>query len=384
MSKKYFIKTFGCQQNVADSERLASYYEARGYVPASDMETSDVLILNTCVIRDKAEERVYGLLRSLEERLGSENMPHVVVTGCLVGSAAREPSGKMMKRLQKRLPQAEILPLEDIGFEYTPKRSKKREASIVISNGCNNYCAFCIVPFARGKERSRAYGDILQEVEEAVKNGFPEIMLLGQNVNSYGADFLGETLKEGELYELPHGKQVKPVMVTHLGRHRIPTLFPYLLQDVAAVSGVEKVTFLSSNPWDFSDELIQVMAEYKNINRVLHLPVQAGSNAIIKRMNRWYTREQYLELVAKLRKAIPDIKITTDIIVGFPGETLEDFEATKAIVQEADFSQTFIAWYSARPGTAATRGMIDDVPIEEKKRRFRELDALAYKGESYY
>lgn len=382
--KRYFLKTFGCQQNVADSERMASYYEARGYTAAESMEATDVLILNTCVIRDKAEERVYGLLRSLEERIGKNNMPHVVVTGCLVGSAAREPSGKMMKRLQSRLPEAEILPLEDIGFEYAPKRKKGAEASIVISNGCNNFCAFCIVPFARGKERSRSYGDILEEVNDVVGKGFTEIMLLGQNVNSYGSDFLMTTLKEKEKYTLPSGEKVAPVMVEHLGRHRIPTLFPYLLRDVARVPGVERVTFLSSNPWDFSDELIDVMAEHENINRVLHLPVQAGSNDVIKRMNRWYTREQYLALIEKLREKIPGIKITTDIIVGFPGETLQDFEETKELVKEANFAQTFIAWYSPRPGTAATRGMVDDIPIEEKKRRFRELDKLAYRGESYY
>ena len=383
MSKRYFIKTFGCQQNVADSERLASYYEARGMVPGASPEDCDILILNTCVIRDKAEERVYGQLKSLEEKLG-DAMPHVVVTGCLVGSAAREPSGKMMKRLTKRLPKAEILPLEDIGFEYAPKRKSQKEASIVISNGCNNFCAYCIVPFARGKERSRTYEEILAEVQGALDDGFTEIMLLGQNVNSYGADFLMGNLKEKELYELPSGEQVAPVMVQHLGRYRIPTLFPFLLRDVARMPGVEKVTFLSSNPWDFSDELIRVMAEHTNINRVLHLPVQAGSNAVIKRMNRWYTREEYLELITKLRTAIPDIIITTDIIVGFPGETLEDFEQSKSIIQEAGFAQTFIAWYSPRPGTAAARGMVDDVPIEEKKRRFKELDAVAYKGESYY
>lgn len=383
MHQRYFIKTFGCQQNVADSERLASYYEARGMAPGTSPEDCDVLILNTCVIRDKAEERVYGQLKSLEEKLG-DNMPHVVVTGCLVGSAAREPSGKMMKRLTKRLPKAEILPLEDIGFEYVPKRKSQKEASIVISNGCNNFCAYCIVPFARGKERSRSYEEILTEVKEALADGFTEIMLLGQNVNSYGADFLTEGVRDKTKFQLPSGEWVEPVMVQHLGRFRIPTLFPYLLRDVARMPGVEKVTFLSSNPWDFSDELIQVMAEHENINRVLHLPVQAGSNAVIKRMNRWYTREEYLDLIAKLRKAIPDIKITTDIIVGFPGETLDDFEQTKKIIGEAGFVQTFIAWYSPRPGTAAARGMVDDIPIEEKKRRYKELDAIAYKGESYY
>ena len=380
---RYFIKTFGCQQNVADSERLASYYEARGMTPGTGQEDCDVLILNTCVIRDKAEERVYGQMKSLKEKLG-DKMPHVVVTGCLVGSAARVPGGKMMKRLKHRLPDAEILPLEDIGFEHAPKRKSGKEASIVISNGCNNFCAFCIVPFARGKEISRPYAEILEEVQESINNGFTEIMLLGQNVNSYGADLLMGALKDKEKYELPSGELVDPVMVKHLGRHRIPTLFTYLLRDVAEIPGVEKVTFLSSNPWDFSDELIKVMATHKNINRVLHLPVPAGSNTVIKRMNRWYTREEYLDLVAKSRKAMPDIKITTDIIVGFPGETISDFEETKKLVEEVGFVQTFIAWYSPRPGTAATKGMEDDIPIEEKQRRFHELDELAYKGESYY
>jgi tRNA-2-methylthio-N6-dimethylallyladenosine synthase len=290
----------------------------------------------------------------------------------------------MMKRLTSRLPQAEILPLEDIGFEHAPKRKDPKVASVVISNGCNNYCAYCIVPFARGKERSRPYEDIIEEARQALADGKEEILLLGQNVNSYGADLLQGKMQEKGTYQLPSGELVEPVMVTHLGRHRIPTLFPHLLKDIAELPGVKKVTFLSSNPWDFSDELIEVMRAHKNINRVLHLPVQAGSNAIIKRMNRWYTREEYLALIAKLRKAMPEIIITTDIIVGFPGETLEDFEATKSMIREADFAQTFIAWYSPRPGTVAARGMVDDIPIQEKKRRFRELDALAYKKQSYY
>lgn len=382
----YFIKTFGCQQNVADSERMSASYEARGYVLAPTMEEADTLILNTCVIRDKAEERVYGLIRSLKEKqaLAGRKMPHVVVTGCLIGSAAREPSGKMMKRLTSRLPEAEILPLEDVGFEHAPKRKEGKEASVVISNGCNNFCAFCIVPFARGKERSVEYQAILDEVQDALSKGFTEIMLLGQNVNSYGADLLMNTIKDKELYQLPNGELVKPVMVEHLGRYRIPTLFPYLLDDIAKIPGVDKLTFLSSNPWDFSDELIRVMAENKNINRVLHLPVQAGSNKIIKAMNRFYTRESYLELIAKIRTAIPDIRFTTDIIVGFPGETREDFEETIDLLKQVDFDQTFIAWYSPRPGTKATLGMEDNISIEEKKSRYAELDAVAYKQVSHY
>lgn len=378
MSEKFFIKTFGCQQNVADSERIESFYRSRGFLPAEKQEEADVLILNTCVIRDKAEERVYGLVRSLKEQLGDAS-PRIVITGCLVGAAAREPSGKMMKRLTSRLPDAEFLPLEEVGFEHVPVRAKGKSASIVISNGCNNYCAFCIVPFSRGKERSRSFADILAEAQDIAKQGYEEVVLLGQNVNSYGADFLQEKIKEGEEYELPDGRKVKPVMVKHLNRHRIPTLFPYLLESIAEIPQFKKVSFISSNPWDFSDELIDVMARYQNIDRVLHLPVQSGSDAVLKRMNRWYTRAEYLELIDRIRAKVPGISFTTDIIVGFPGETRGDFEDSIDLVKQVDFAKTFIAWFSPRPGTAAAKG-VDDISIEEKQRRFHELDAVAFKG----
>lgn len=379
MAEKFFIKTFGCQQNVADSERIESFYRSRGLVRAEKQEEADVLILNTCVIRDKAEERVYGMVRSLKLELG-DKAPRIVVTGCLVGAAAREPSGKMMKRLTGRLPDAEFLPLEEVGFEHAPARSVGKSASIVISNGCNNYCAFCIVPFSRGKERSRSFEDILTEAKQALSDGYEEIVLLGQNVNSYGADFLQEKIKEGEEYELPDGRNVKPIMVKHLNRHRIPTLFPYLLEAVASLPGLAKVSFISSNPWDFSDELIDVMARHANVDRTLHLPVQSGSNNILKKMNRWYTREEYLALIDRIRTKIPEMIFTTDIIVGFPGETRQDFEDSIDLVKRVDFAKTFIAWFSPRPGTAAAKNMKDDILIEEKQRRFHELDAVAFKG----
>ena len=379
MSEKFFIKTFGCQQNVADSERIESFYVSRGFVRAEALEEADILILNTCVIRDKAEERVYGMVRSLTERLGDRS-PRIVVTGCLIGAAAREPSGRMMKRLTSRLPDAEFLPMEDVGFEHVPVRASGKSASIVISNGCNNFCAFCIVPFSRGKERSRPFADIVDEAKQAVAQGYEEVVLLGQNVNSYGADFLWEKLKEEDTYELPDGDKVKPIMVKHLNRHRIPTLFPYLLESVAKISGLKKVSFISSNPWDFSEELIDVIAGHKNIDRLLHLPVQSGSNDILKKMNRWYTREEYLDLIDRIWTKIPKMTFTTDIIVGFPGETRKDFEDSIDLVKRVNFAKTFIAWYSPRPGTSATKGMVDDISIEEKQGRFHELDAVAFKG----
>ncbi len=374
--KKYFIQTFGCQQNTADSERIASQYEARGFVSAESIEEADTLIVNTCIVRDRAEERVYGLVQNLREKSkrGPEDL-QIVITGCLVGAAAREPSGKLMKRMRERLPNELFLPMEDVGFEHAPKRNTGKMASVVISNGCNNFCAFCIVPFSRGKERSRPFDEILHEVREAVKNGKTEILLLGQNVNSYGADLLMETMRTGSQYALPDGKRVKPVMVKHLGRHRIPTLFTYLLEAVAETSGVEKVMFLSANPWDFSDELIEVIARHSNIDRLLHLPIQAGSDKIIKAMNRWYTRDEYLALIDRIRAKVPDVQFTTDIIVGFPGETREDFEATMDIARRVKFVKAFIAWYSPRHGTAALK-MDNDVDIHEKKRRYTELDHL--------
>lgn len=376
MSQTYFIQTFGCQQNVADSERLASFYEARGFRAAENLEKASTLIINTCIVRDRAEEKVYGLVKNLREKSKRDKDDlNIVITGCLVGAAAREPSGKLIKRMKGRMPDVEFLPLEEVGFEPIPKRGKGKLASIVISNGCNNYCAFCIVPFSRGKERSRPFQDVLNEVKQAVVEGKTEIMLLGQNVNSYGADILFDAMKNKGKYELPNGELVEPVMVKHLGRHRIPTIFPQLLEAVASIPGVEKVSFLSSNPWDFSDTLIDTIARHKNIDRLLHLPIQAGSNKIIKAMNRWYTREEYLALIDRIREKIPDVQFTTDIIVGFPGETREDFEDTLDIAKRVKFERAYIAWYSPRPGTAALK-MKEEIDIHEKKRRYTELDHL--------
>lgn len=378
MSLQYCIKTFGCAQNVADSERIASFYESRGYEETMDDTEADTIVINTCVIRGRAEEKVYGLVRNLEPLREKKPELSIVITGCLIGAASREPSGKMMKALRKRVPHVQLLPLDEVGFEYAPKRTQGKVAFIPISNGCNNFCSYCIVPFSRGKERSRLFDAVVKEVSEAIESGCEEIVLLGQNVNSYGADFLQEKIKEGEGYALPNGEKVTPVMVKHLNRHRIPTLFPQLLEYVAALPGVKKVSFLSSNPWDFSDELIAVMARHANIDRRLHLPVQAGSNAVLKAMNRWYTREEYMALVARIRAALPEITITTDIIVGFPGETETQFEDTMDLARKIEFSGAYIAWYSPRPGTSAATKMRDDVPFLEKKRRFKQIDDLVF------
>jgi len=377
---KYFLKTFGCQQNVADSERIAAFYESRGFEAALREEDADTIVINTCVVRERAAEKVFGLIRNLSSLKEKKPNLSFVITGCLIGAASREPSGRMMKSLRERLPEAQFLPLEEVGFEYAPKRSAGRLASIPISNGCNNFCTYCIVPFSRGNERSRSFEDILAEVREAVLSGRDEIFLLGQNVNSYGADLLMDALGgRAESVRLPDGKEVRPVVVKHLNRHRIPTLFPHLLEAVAILPGVAKVIFMSSNPWDFSDELVDVIARNKNIDRLIHLPVQSGSNDVLKRMNRWYSRDEYLSLLEKIREKIPETRFTTDIIVGFPGETEEDFQLTLDLAQRAKFDKAYIAWYSPRPGTAASK-LPDDVPFPEKKRRWKELDMLVNGG----
>ena len=412
-----FIKTFGCQQNVADSERIASYYAARGYEQVDSDAAADLVVINGCMIRDKAEERVYGYIRNLRKKRGTDAL-RIVLTGCIVGAAVREPSGKMKKKLEKRIPDVELLSIDEVGFEYAPMRmhrdgkqitdNREKESSrhgwVIVSNGCNNFCAFCIVPFSRGREVSRPYKDILDEVRAMVAEGYTSITLLGQNVNSYGADLVmkkeenhpasgtrhpstggesdpefpsrgGVPARRGG-FRLPDGRMVNPVMVKHLGRHRIPTLFPYLLEDIAKIPGLKTITFTSSNPWDFSDELIDVIARNKNIDRLLHLPVQSGSTKILKAMNRWYTREEYIELLNKIVKKIPEAQFITDIIVGFPGETEEDFQETVDLAKEVGFVRAFIACYSPRPGTHATKNLEDVIEWNEKKRRMQMLNEI--------
>lgn len=379
--KKIFIKTFGCQQNVADSERLAGYYSARGYEQVKSEDLADLIVINTCMIRDMAEERVYGYIRNLKKKAKKEKLEQrIVLTGCIVGAVAREPSGVMKKKLEKRIPDVELMPIEEVGFEYEPERNDKKHAWVVISNGCNNYCSFCIVPFARGKEVSRPYIDIMTEVKQLADEGFTSITLLGQNVNSYGSDLvLSKKDKNQNFYELSDGKRVEPIMVNHLGRTRIPTLFPFLLDEVAKVQGIETVTFTSSNPWDFSDELIDVIAQNKNIDRLLHLPVQSGSDKIIKKMNRWYTAESFLKLTDRIRNKVEGVEFVTDIIVGFPGETEEDFQKSVELSKNVGFVRAFIGCYSERPGTLASKEMPDTVEWEEKKRRWHILNELINK-----
>ncbi len=395
---KYFIVTFGCQQNLADSERIAGFYQARGFEDASRIEEASVVVINTCVVKQQAEDRIYGLVENLKP-YKEKNGLKIVVTGCLVGAAARDPTGNYRKILQKRLPLVdEFLPIEEVGFEYQAVRNSNDHAWVPISVGCNNFCTFCIVPFSRGREISRPFDDIVSEVEELAQKGYRKITLLGQNVNSYGADlilgpeniqvmrdvvgsnYFGQNNKAKpplpKNFKLGEGVEVKPVYVKHLGRYRIPTLFPQLLLRLCQIKNLEKISFLSSNPWDFSDELIEVIANHQQIDRLIHLPVQSGDDEILRKMNRWYTSSEYLSLVAKLRQRIAGVQISTDIIVGFPGETWEQFENTVRLAKKVGFVKAYISKYSPRPGTAAFKIFKDDVSPEEKTRRFHILDQL--------
>ena len=309
----------------------------------------------------------------------------------MIGIVYRDKTGKYLKTLKSRMLNAdEFMPIEEVGFNLPPVRTDRISAWVPISNGCNNFCTFCIVPFTRGREISRPYEDIISECLELKQKGYKNIMLLGQNVNSYGADLLvGEKNiqvmrdMDKKYFEDPKKienlkfkiKNVKPVYVKHLGRHRIPTLFPHLLSEVAKM-GFEKVEFMSSNPWDFSDELIDVMAKNKNISRSLHLPVQSGDDSVLKRMNRWYTATEYLNLVAKLKSKIKNLKLTTDIIVGFCGETDAEFENTVKLCKKVGFNWVYVSMYSPRFNTAATKVFKDDIIHPIKKKRWLVLENL--------
>ena len=401
---KFIVKTFGCQQNHADSERLRKSFEARGITETDSYEKANYVIVNTCMVRESAENRVYGLVNNLSQiKDGKEKNNEffkIIITGCMVGLAFRDKSGKFLDKIRKAMPAAdEFLPIEEIGFDLEPIRQNKTQAWVPISNGCNNFCTFCVVPFTRGREISRPFQSVLSECEDLKKRGYKTITLLGQNVNSYGSDLLigeGNIQSQRDLEKTyfsdkksitnPHvkvefklnGKKIEPIYVKHLGKFRIPTLFPYLLEAVALL-GFEKVDFYSANPWDFSDELIDVIAKYKNISRDIHIPVQSGDTEVLKRMNRWYSQEDYLNLAAKLRSKVKGINLSTDIIVGFPGETAKEFKNTVKLAKEVGFNKAYLAMYSQRPMTSATKLMDDNVPHTVKKQRWQILEDLINK-----
>lgn len=359
----FCVQTFGCQMNSRDSEKLAGILREIGYVEQED-EHADFVIYNTCTVRENANLRVYGRLGFLHNLKKKNPYMMIALCGCMMQEAHvveklkksyrfvdvifgthniykfaellvnRFEAGKMVIDIWKDTDQiVENLPNE---------RKYPFKSGVNIMFGCNNFCSYCIVPYVRGRERSRKPDQIVAEIKRLVADGVVEVMLLGQNVNSYG-----KNLEE-------------------------PITFAQLLKQIEEIEGLKRIRFMTSHPKDLSDELIAVMAESKKICPHLHLPVQAGSTKILKDMNRRYTREQYLALVCKIRKAIPDISLTTDMIVGFPGETEEDFQDTLSLVEEVQYDSAFTFIYSKRTGTPAA-AMENQVPEDVVKDRFDRL-----------
>lgn len=362
--KKYHITTFGCQMNVHDSEVLAGILEKLGYAPAASSQEADLILLNTCCVRENAENRLYGNIGNLKA-LKEQNPDCIIgVCGCMV----QQPTE--VEKIKKSYPHVDLvfgthnlheLPelLEkietnrsrlyevwdsegDIHEGLPVRRDDPFKAWVTIMYGCNNFCSYCIVPYVRGRERSRKPDDILAEIQGLIDSGVKEITLLGQNVNSYGRDFKAQNLN-----------------------------FAKLLEKIAA-QGIERIRFQTSHPKDLSDELIQVMAGHKNICRHLHLPMQSGSSRILKLMNRNYTQESYLALTEKIKSQIPGLALTTDIIVGFPNETEEDFHDTLDLVEKVRFDGAFTFIYSPRTGTPAAK-IEDPIPEADKKQRLNRL-----------
>lgn len=359
----FHVSTFGCQMNARDSEKLTGILETIGYVE-TDTEEADFVIYNTCTVRDNANQRVYGRLGVLNGY--KRKNPHMKIALC--GCMMQEPTVIEKIKNSYRFVDlifgthnifkfAELLcslfenegmvidiwkDTDKIVEDLPVERKYSFKSGVNIMFGCNNFCSYCIVPYVRGRERSREPKDIIREIEHLVEDGVVEVMLLGQNVNSYGKN-------------LEH-----------------PVTFAQLLQEVEKIEGLERIRFMTSHPKDLSDDLIEVMKHSKKICKHLHLPLQSGSSRLLKIMNRHYTKEQYLELVEKIRAAVPDIALTTDIIVGFPGETDEDFMETMDVVEKVGYDSAFTFIYSKRTGTPAAE-MEDQVPEEVVKARFDRL-----------
>ncbi len=365
---KAFIETYGCAQNENDSEMIKGMLEKMGYEFCSSYKQADFVLYNTCAVRENAELRVFGNLGALKGEKRERPDLMIAVCGCMMQQAhIRDEIKKKYKHvdivfgthalykfpqlLAKALEGEKVVDAPDeetaICEDMTYVRAGFPVAKIPIMYGCNNFCTYCIVPYVRGRERSRNHENILDEVRQVASEGYKEVMLLGTNVNSYGGD-------NGEM------------------------TFPKLLKEVAKVEGIERIRFMTSHPKDLSDELIEVIATEKKVCNQLHLPVQSGSDRILKLMNRKYTAEKYMEIVEKLKKKVPDISLTTDIIAGFPGETNEDFDETLKLLEKVRFDTIFSFIYSKRKGTPAAE-MEDCLTEEEKHKNFDRMIELQNK-----
>lgn len=362
--KKYFIKTYGCQMNVHDSEEIKGVLENLGFKETTNMEESDLVVLNTCAIRENAHDKVFGFLGRVKHLKKSKPELIICIGGCMTqqdsiattlkekypyvdivfGTHNINELGSLILN-HKEKQDIEVFSIEgDVyeGAEYI--RDSKFTAWVNIMYGCDKFCTYCIVPYTRGKQRSRKMSEILKEVKELYELGYQEITLLGQNVNAYGKDLETD-------YD-----------------------FATLLKNVAEIN-IPRIRFVTSHPWDFTDEMIDVIAKYKNIMPYIHLPLQSGSSKILKMMGRRYTKEDYLTLYNKIKNKIPNVSITTDIIVGFPNETEEDFNETLEVVNTCKFDGAFTFIYSPREGTPAAK-IKDSISLETKEKRLQKLNTI--------
>lgn len=360
----YYIDTMGCQMNENDSLKYAGIFENMGFKKSESEDDANIVLFNTCCVRENAENTLFGRLGFLKNRKSNKKDFYIVVVGCMTQqkhiiekiinsynwvdvvlgtNSMQKLPRKLYNAMFNKKDKIEYYDIDNEIIEGVPVvYNDKYKASVSIIYGCNNFCSYCIVPYVRGREHSRKIQDIVNDVEELAQKGYKEIMLLGQNVNSYGND-----LKDG-------------------------TNFPKLLREIEKIDGIEIIRFMSPHPKDFSDELIDTIAKSKKIARQIHLPLQSGSTRILKEMNRKYTKEDYLKIVEKLKKADSNISFSTDIIVGFPGETREDFEETLDVVRKVEYDQIYMFIYSKREGTVAAN-IKDDTKYEEKVDRLEEL-----------
>ena len=369
LNKKYYIKTYGCQMNEHDSENIKAILEEMQFTETNNLEDADLILLNTCAIRENAHNKVFGYIGRIKHLKQQKKNLMVAFGGCMAQeeSVAKEILNNykwidvvfgthniyklpelLFKSIEKQKQEMEVLSIEGDIIEALPvKRDSKYKAWVNIMYGCDKFCTYCIVPFTRGKQRSRKPYDIIEEVKQLVKDGYQEITLLGQNVNAYGKDLNSN-------YNMAN-----------------------LLNDVAK-TGINRIFFVTSHPWDFTDDMIEAIKNNDNVKPYIHLPLQSGSNNILKKMNRRYTKESYLELFNKLKKNIPNVAITTDIIVGFPNETEEDFKETLDMVETCKYDSAFTFIFSKREGTVASK-MDDSISLDVKNERLQKLNDLVNK-----
>lgn len=367
--KKYFLRTYGCQMNVHDSEEIKYYLESLGYEPVEELELADIVVLNTCAIRENAKDKVFGYLGRCKHLKKEKPDLIIAVAGCLMQKPneieeihnrhkyidiiigthnLNELPNLIEEANKKKIQNIEVYSNSDVVFENVKyNRDSKISAWINIIYGCDKFCTYCIVPFTRGRERSRKMEEVLEEVRDLKNQGYMEVTLLGQNVNAYGKDL-------------------------NLGYD-----FATLLEEVAKI-GIPRIRFVTSHPWNFTDKMIDVIAKYDNIMPYIHLPIQSGSDDILRKMNRKYTIDEYKKLFDQIKSKVKNVAITTDIIVGFPNETDDDFKKTLDIVNYCKFDGAYTFIFSPREGTAAAR-MEDKISMEVKEKRLQELNSLVNK-----